>query len=122
MRFTFTQDDILRGTIVAPSWYPVEVFEVEDVTASTGANGTKISVRVLGDKFTGVPVSVTYYENAPGFSKKFIEALGAKVEAGKSFDLDDKLKGKKLRAYIKNGLSNKNNAFNEISDWQPAAA
>lgn len=123
MRFTFSQEDILRGTIVQPTWYPVEIYEVKDITASTGTAGSEINVRIIGEgKFKGVPVKVTYYENAPGFSKKFLEALGAQVKAGASFDLDSKLVGKKVEAFIKNSISNKGNSFNEIADWRPLKA
>lgn len=120
-RFTYTQEDLLRGTLVEPGWYPVEIYDVEDVTASSsGAAGTKIGFRLIGEgKFKGIPVERAFYESAVGFSKKFLEALGVKLAAGMQFDFDDKLKGKRLEVYIKNNVSNKGNSFNDVVDYRP---
>ena len=122
MRFTFSEEDILRGTLVKPTWYPVEVSEVNDITASTGAQGTEITVKILDGQYKGVPVNIRYYENAPGFAKNFVSALGATIKVGLEVNFDNKLVGKKLEAYIKNSKSNKGNDFNEIADWRPLKA
>lgn len=122
MRFTFSEEDILRGTLVKPTWYPVEISEVNDITASTGVGGSEITVKILDGQFKGVPVNIRYYENAPGFSKNFVSALGATVKAGLEVNFDSKLVGKRLEAYIKNSKSNKGNDFNEIADWRPLKA
>jgi len=123
MRFTFSEEDILRGTLVKPYWYAVEISSVEDITASTGVSGTEITVKILNDgPYKGIPVNIRYYENAPGFAKNFVSALGATVKAGLEVNFDQKLVGKKLEAYIKNSKSNKGNDFNEIADWRPLKA
>ncbi len=109
----FTQKDILRGTILDPSWYRVKIDETGEKLSKAGdstnylMSGTVIRNADNGDEgndkkhIAGVPIDWNFNSKAIGFMVGFFEALGQTVEEGKRFDLDATV-GEVIDIFIEN--------------------
>lgn len=98
---TFTESELLRGTVVTPAWYRVRIDSVgeepaaikEGKTPSTNypIEGTILFNGDTGDtQFAGVPLGPNnwmFNSKAIGFSKGFLLALGVEVRANTRFEL-----------------------------------
>lgn len=127
MRINLTSDDLARGTIVNPAWYPCEIIKYEEKPASTDRSTNCIShFKILTGEFEGGGGNLLLNEKAMGMGKAFFIALGAKYTTnakGKKellgVELNDGLKGKRLDVYFARGTSNRGNDFNDAKDFAP---
>jgi hypothetical protein len=125
MRISVSKEDLLRGKTVAPGWYTCTIRNIEQEKAKTdGSLNTKIMFTIEDSgAYQGIPIDKTFNEKGAGFAKPFLEALlGRKLkEDGEDIDLDPaRIKGRKMRVYIKNG-SYQNRLTNQAEDFQPVA-
>lgn len=126
--FDITPEDVARGTLVRPGWYPAEVTKVEDgLSKSKGKPKTDVHFKILeaedhqGEKVNGVPAVTTFSPEYPSFAINFLNALGANIgkdgKTGVNLS-DDTAKGKRLMIYIKNDeYEGKMN--NKVADYRP---
>lgn len=107
-----TERDMLRSTIVEPSWYRVRVDSVGEKTAKSGTSqnfpieGTILFNGDTGDtRFAGVPTpsSWLFNEGAISFAADFIAAITGQPmsKKGGRFMLEDSI-GKELDVFIEN--------------------
>lgn len=127
MRVNLTSDDLARGTLVNPGWYPCEITKYEEKPASTDKSTNCIShFKILTGEFQGGGGRFQLNEKAMGFGKNFFLALGAKYTTDANnkkqltgVELTPALVGKKLDVYFARGTSNKGNDFNDAKDFAP---
>ena len=80
-KLRLTPEDHLRGKVIPPGWYPVEVVNVEEKPAkSDGSTNWSIECKVIDGELKGVVLYTNFNEKAPGFAKNFIVASGVKKE------------------------------------------
>jgi|SRR5688572_3254465 len=94
---SFSDRDILRGTVVTPGWYRCKVNSVGEAPTVT-AKGPSINYPVectvlfngdTGDtKYANVPIDFNFNSKAIGFAAGFLKAFGVDVQANKRFDLN----------------------------------
>jgi hypothetical protein len=105
----FTDRDLLRGKVVEPAWYLVQIDGIGEGPSKDGGS-TNYPVESIiiknadsGDeKFKGVPVDWNFNSKAIGFAVGFLAALGVDVKAGARFDLAHAA-GKQIEVFIENG-------------------
>jgi len=127
MRINLGVDDLAKGQLANPGWYPCEITKYEEKLASTDRSTNCIChFKIMTGEFQGATSRIQLNEKAMGFGKNFFLALGAKYSTNaqgkkelKDFDLSPALVGKKLDVYIARGTSNKGNDFNEAKDYAP---
>jgi len=107
-----SERDILRSTIVIPSWYRVRIESVGQKPAANGLStnypieGTILYDADSGDKkFTGVPTPSSWQFNsiAIGMSVGFLRALGVEIVPGMKVELKN-AEGKEIDVFIENDL------------------
>jgi hypothetical protein len=121
-KLNITPEDLLKGKLVAPGWYPALIKNVEEKPSKgDGSTNWNLEFKILeGTEFSGVPVYRTFNEKGAGFAQNFVLACGGKFEKGKSFELDfHKTVGTKLKIYITNALY-EGKMKNQVEDFQPA--
>ena len=126
----FTEEDVLRGKIVDPGWYKIQIGEfAEEVTKSGDSTNyvfrdCKIIAHENGDsKFAGVPIKILFSAKptARGFMMGFFKALGYEAEPGKRLAIENAA-GKEVMAFVEtnnyNGnLSNRiNHKYKPVSE------
>jgi len=126
--FDFTAEDVARGTVLQPGWYPIEVKKVEDgIAKSTGKPKVTISFVCLegtasdGSLVQNVPLASTFSPEYPSFIINFAKACGAEIpkQGLKGLRIDDEtLKGKKLSGYVKN-QEYEGRTVNNLADYRP---
>lgn len=120
--FEITREDLLRGKVVSPGWYPLYIKSVEKGEAKTdGSMKVDVGFVIRADgPFKDVPVSRTFSEKAPGFTVSFIEAVSKRKidpEKGGRFDLA-MAQNKLVWGYIKNEMY-QNRLVNRVEDFRP---
>lgn len=93
----FSDRDLLRGTVVDPSWYRVFIEEI-DATGEESKDKKSTNYKVEGTimfdgdtgdtKFAGVPVTWNFNSKAMGFSKGLFESVGLKLEKNTRYRLE----------------------------------
>jgi len=127
MRAQLTPDDLKKGDLVNPGWYPVEIVDYEEKDANTDSSTNCIfHFKVLDGPFKGVTIKRLFNEKALGFGKNLWATLNFPFDPEKGYDLHTELFkstiGRKLMVYVKRGESNKGNPFNDVADFKPLAA
>lgn len=121
-KIVLTKEDLLRGTVLKPGWYPVEIMDVTESQAqSDGSLNITIEMKVSSGESAGVPLYRLFNEKGFGFARRFLEALNAKIDPNKEsqeFELAN-TKGKKLEAYVKNELWD-GLMRNRVEDFRPS--
>ena len=104
-KITISREDLQRGKVLDPGWYPVVVTDVQDKASKKGDSiNTTIHFDVMAGPFAGCKVFRLFNEKAPGFAVPFLQALGVEIpEDGGTFDLKNAI-GKNLMVYVKNEL------------------
>jgi hypothetical protein len=104
----FGEKDLLRGKIVEPAWYEVQIDSIGEAPSKDGGStnypveGTIIVNQDNGSsEFQNVPIEWMFNSKAIGFAVGFLQALGVDVQAGKRFDLSAAV-GKRLGVFIEN--------------------
>lgn len=126
MRVNLGSDDLAKGTLVTPGWYPCKLSNYKESPANTdkSTNATG-SITILTGEFKGAGGRFLFNEKAMGFAKNLLIALGAKIEDGPngkqlSATLSKETINEKLvDVYFARGSSNKGNEFNDAKDFAP---
>lgn len=125
MKVNLTSDDLSKGALVSPGWYPCEITKYEEKPASTDRSTNATSFfKILTGEFAGGGGRYLLNEKALGFGKNFFLALGAKQTLGSNgkpqivgVELTPALVGKKLDVYFIRGTSSRGNDFNDAKDF-----
>lgn len=107
---SFNEKDLLRGTIVIPTWYRVRIDAVGEKLSKDG-NSTNYPVEatILHDAedgstvFQNVPLDWNFNSKAIGFAVGYLAAMGIEVESGTRYDLSATA-GKKIDVFVENDL------------------
>ena len=123
-KMRISADDLKRGTIVDPNWYPAVVKTLEVKPAKgDGSTNWNYKLEILqgknkdGKELSGVVVYRLFNEKAMGFVAPFFEAVGHKVSPDSDLDPNYPI-GKKLMIYIKN-REYEGRLQNEVADFRP---
>ena len=121
-KFKITPEDMKRGTVLAPGWYPVVINDVHDEPAGTdGSTNTIVEMSTTGEKFPGVPLKRYFNEKSPSFAIDYIQAVGGTLgEAGGEFNLEAG-KGRKCEVYVANEMY-KGRMQNRVEGFRPLQA
>jgi hypothetical protein len=127
MRAILTPDDLKKGDLVEPGWYPAEIVDYKEEAADTdGSTNCIFLFKVIDGAAKGAQPRKLFNEKALGFGKTLWAVLFGPPDKVKGYS-DGQLttesfqaqKGKKLQIYIKRGKSNKGNEFNDVADFRP---
>jgi len=126
MRAILTPDDLKRGDLVSPGWYPAEIHDYEEADAKTdGSTNCNFYFKLLDGPSKGNVVKRLFNEKALGFGKALWATLKFPYDAEKGYELTTELfkasVGQKLMVYIARGKSDKGNEFNDVKDFRPIA-
>ncbi len=128
MRAILTPDDLRKGDLVPPGWYPVEIVNYEESEASAeaknpGSTNCTFYFKVLDGAYKGTELKRLFNETAMGFGKALYATLGFPKTADGGYELSTELfmqtKGHKLQVYVKRATSNKGNEYNDVADFRP---
>ena len=107
----FSQDDLLRGKLVSPGWYLIELGPFVQKLAKSGETNNYIfedskiikNAETGSVEFASVPLQILFsgHPKAKGFMVGFLSALGAKIEAGSRFNLEN-ASGKQVEVFVDN--------------------
>jgi len=104
----FGERDLLRGKIVEPAWYVVQVDSIGEAPSKDGGStnypveGTILKNADTGsEEFKGVPLDWMFNSKAIGFSVGFLKSFGVDVQANTRFDLANAA-GKQLELFVEN--------------------
>lgn len=122
MRAILTPDDLKKGDLVEPGWYPLEITDYTEKPADTdGSTNCIFHFKILDGPFKGIGPMRLFNEKALGFGKNLWKALKFPFDPEKGYELSTDLFkqtiGHKVKGYIKRGKSNKGNEFNDVSDF-----
>lgn len=123
MIFNVTAEDFLKGTILNPGWYPCIIVGVSDTTSEKkGTAGVEITFKVVApEQFKGVPLTVSFWESAPGMVLPLLDAVAGKPiprTPGALKVNEEALKGKTVDVEVKRGEWN-NRAKNDVVNFKP---
>ena len=107
---SFTERDLLRGTVLPPAWYRVRIDNVgEALSKDKGSTNYPVEGTVIKNADTGetvgcagVPIDWNFNSKAIGFAKGFFMAFGVELKPGVRFDLANAA-GKELDVFVQNG-------------------
>src|SRR4249920_1577986 len=106
---SFTDRDLLRGKVVEPAWYLVNIDAVgEGPSKDGGSTNYPVEATIVKNADTGsedfknVPLDWNFNSKAIGFAVGFLAAFGVDVKAGARFDLANAV-GKQLEMFVENG-------------------
>jgi hypothetical protein len=127
MRAIVTPDDLKRGDLVDPGWYPCEISDYSEKEAGTDKSINCIfTFKILDGVNKGRSANRLFNEKAMGMGKALWKALNFPFDPEKGYELTTELMkqtvGAKLKVYIKRGTSNKGNDYNDPQDFQPLDA
>jgi len=108
-KIQFTERDLLRGKIVEPAWYVVQINNVGEAPSKDGGStnypveGVIVKNADTGDAtYAGVPVDWNFNSKAIGFASGFLASFGADVESGKRYELADAI-GRQIEIFVETG-------------------
>ena len=118
-KITISREDLQRGKVLDPGWYPAEITDVQDKASKKGDSiNTTISFDIADGPFKGCKVFRLFNEKAPGFAVPFLQALGVEIpEDGGTFDLKNAI-GRKIMVYVKNELY-EGSMMNRVEGFKP---
>ena len=129
MRAIVTPDDLKRGELVPPTWYPVEIVDYEESDAkSDGSTNCTFQFKVFveGHPYKGNQFKRLFNEKAMGFGKALWGVLGLPFDPVKGYELTTEMLkaqvGKKLEIYVKRGKTSPEfggKEFNDVQDFRP---
>lgn len=105
----FSQEDLLKGKIVNPAWYKMEIGHLTESLAKNGesTNWVYEDSKILCDADSGdttnagVTIPIRFNSKAKGFLVGFFNALGGDVAPGKRFELKE-AEGKQIEVFVEN--------------------
>jgi hypothetical protein len=101
----FTEDDFLRGKLVSPAWYLMEIVTVDEKPSKDGGStnypveGKIIKAEDGSTEYAGVPIVWNFNSKARGFILGFLESLGVNVEPNSRIELKG-AEGRQLWVYV----------------------
>lgn len=105
----FSDRDLLRGKVVEPAWYVVNIVSVGEAPSKDGGSTNYPVEGVIvknadngSEDFAGVPLDWNFNSKAIGFAVGFLAALGVDVKAGARFELANAA-GKTMEVFVENG-------------------
>jgi hypothetical protein len=105
----FSDRDLLRGKVVEPAWYVVNIQTVGESPSKDGGStnypveGVIVKNADNGDEaFAGVPLDWNFNSKAIGFAVGFLASFGVDVKAGARFDLANAA-GRQIEVFVENG-------------------
>ena len=105
----FSDRDLLRGKVVEPAWYVVNIVSVGEAPSKDGGSTNYPVEGVIvknadngSEEFAGVPLDWNFNSKAIGFAVGFLAALGVDVKAGARFELSNAA-GKQMEVFVENG-------------------
>jgi hypothetical protein len=118
-----TPDDLKKGDLIDPGWYPVEISSYEEKEADTDKSTNCIfHFKILDGPNKGVSPQKLFNEKALGFGKEFWATLELPFDPVTGYKLSTELfrqtVNSKLDIYVKRGKSNKGNEFNEVAGFR----
>lgn len=132
MRAILSPDDLKSGELVTPGWYPVEVSNYDESSASDeaknpGSTNCIWTFKILDGEYKGLEVTKLINENPKSLGHKTNQSLWTTFGFPKtsnggyefSTQLFEKTVGFKMMAYIKRGKGRNNSEFNEVADFKP---
>jgi hypothetical protein len=124
MRQFLTPDDLKKGDLVNPGWYPSEIVDYTEEPAKTdGSTNCYFYFKVLDGPFKGVTIRKLFNEKALGFGKALWATLKFPFDPATGYELTTELFkqtiGQKLMIYVQRGKSDKGNEFNDVKDFKP---
>ena len=106
---TFTDRDLLRGKVVEPAWYVVNIDNIgEGPSKDGGSTNYPVEATVIknadngSEDFKGVPLDWNFNSKAIGFAVGFLAAFGVDVKSGARFDLANAV-GRQVEVFVENG-------------------
>jgi hypothetical protein len=106
---SFSQRDLLRGTVVEPAWYLMQIDAIGEAPSKDGGStnypveGTILKNADTGDEaYQGVPIDWNFNSKAIGFAVGFLKSFGVDVKAGARFELTNAV-GKTVEVFVENG-------------------
>ena len=106
---SFTDRDLLRGKVVEPAWYVVNIDQIgEGPSKDGGSTNYPVESTIVKNADTGsetfknVPVDWNFNSKAIGFAVGFLSAFGVDVKAGARFELANTV-GRQVEVFIENG-------------------
>lgn len=107
-KIQFGERDLLRGKIVEPAWYVVNIDSIGEAPSKDGGStnypveGTIVRNADNGDEsYKGVPIDWNFNSKAIGFAVGFLTAFGVEVKSGVRFDLSN-AEGKQIEVFVEN--------------------
>ncbi len=131
MKAFLTPDDLKKGDLVPPGWYPVEIIDYDEAPASDnaknpGSTNCTFFFKVIDGEQKGATFKRLFNETALGFGKTLWKVFFGDPDPVKGYTMDqlnsDTFKqqiGKKLKVYVKRGKSDRGNEFNDVQDFMP---
>lgn len=126
MRAILTPDDLKKGDLVEPNWYPIELVEYREEDADTDKSTNSIfHFKIYDGPNKGVSPRTQFNEKALGYGKALWAAFEIPFDKVKGYELSTELfkslVGKKIEGHIRRG-KNKDSGkeFNELDDFRPA--
>lgn len=105
---SFTEKDLLRGKVVDPAWY---IMQIEEVGEAPSKDGQSTNYPVSGvivknadngsEEFAGVPIEWNFNSKAMGFAVGFLQAFGIDVKPNVRYDLGAAA-GKRIVVHVEN--------------------
>lgn len=100
-----TPEDHLKGKVIPPGVYQVDVHSIEEKKAGDGSQNWNVQFKILEGEYKGVTVYKTFNEKGAGFAIDFVTACGGKIDPKQSYDLDfNKTLHSKLKVMVTNRL------------------
>jgi len=132
MRAILTPEDLKKGDLVEPGWYPLELTDYnEELVGKSAKNQGSLNCifhfKIFDGPNKGVSPRTQFNETALGYGKVLWAAFKIPYDKVKGYELSTELfqslKGKKIKGYIKRGKNaDTGKEFNELADFQPLEA
>jgi len=133
MRSILTPDDLRKGDLVTPGWYPLELVEYSEEPVgkeakNQGSVNCIFNFKVFDGEFKGVSPRTQYNEAALGYGKSLWAALKIPFDKVKGYELSTELfksyaaNKAKVKGYIRRGKSDRGKDFNELVEFMPIDA
>ena len=125
MRVILTPEDLKKGDLVPPGWYPAEIVDYKEEEAIKDKSTNCYFVMKVNDpeQFRGVSPRVMFNEKAMGYGKELWSTLELPKDASGNYELSTELFRKtigfKMEVYIERGVSDKKNEFNNVKSYRP---
>lgn len=106
---SFSDRDLLRGKVVEPAWYVVQINSIGEAPSKDGGStnypveGVVVKNADNGSEdFAGVPLDWNFNSKFISAAVGFLAALGVDVKSGARFELSNAV-GKQIEVFVENG-------------------